>query len=98
MMGVPILCTPGNVKFVLLTTRVVHDGIRYDQWPDFLAEILRILKPGTGWIQSAEPGVPYVRCDDGSAPKDAPIFKVRILIASTINASFGKTTLIAVER
>jgi len=59
----------------LVHSRIIHDGVRIAQWPAYMDEVLRILKPGTGWAQCAEPGCPLVRCDDESVPKDAPIFE-----------------------
>jgi hypothetical protein len=50
-------------------------GIRRDQWPSYIDEIYRVLKPGQGWAQLGEfAGVP--ESTDGSVPADAPIWEV----------------------
>ena len=46
-----------------------------DQWPGYMKEAYRIIKPGTGWIQCVE-FEPFYRCDDGSVPADAALWKV----------------------
>jgi hypothetical protein len=50
-------------------------GITKDQWPLFAKDIFRICKPGTGWAQLIE-ACAYLSCDDGSVPKDSPIWEV----------------------
>jgi hypothetical protein len=55
--------------------------LQKEQWPLYLKEVMRILKPGTGWAQLAEvKGFPS--CDDGSVPPDAAVLKVGSLISS----------------
>lgn len=53
-------------------------GVTRSQWPPYMKEIYRILKPGNGWVQCGEFD-PRLHCDDGSVPKDAAIWKVEIL-------------------
>jgi len=50
-----------------------------NQWPAYLQEIYRILKPGNGWAQCGEMD-PMVRCDDGSVPADAALWKVFLFL------------------
>lgn len=58
--------------------RIIMSGLTMDQWPLYLKEVYRILKPGTGWAQLAEiRGWPI--CDDNSVPDDAPIVKENFL-------------------
>lgn len=59
------------------------------QWPGYMKEAYRILKPGTGWIQCSE-FEPFYRCDDGSVPEDAALYTV-ILSISEIDCSFKIT-------
>jgi hypothetical protein len=35
-------------------TRIVTAGIMKHQWPPYMSEIFRVLKPGTGWAQCIE--------------------------------------------
>jgi len=56
--------------------RYLHAGITRDQWPVYLQEILRILKPNDGWAQMIELGIPYVHSENDSLPPDAPLSKV----------------------
>jgi len=55
-----------NGSFDLVHSRLVMAGIREDQWSGYINEIFRILKPGTGWAQSAEGGLPFW---DGPVPQ-----------------------------
>jgi hypothetical protein len=50
-------------------------GITKDQWPLFAKGVFRICKPGTGWAQLIETCA-FLTCDDGSVPKDSPIWEV----------------------
>jgi ubiquinone/menaquinone biosynthesis C-methylase UbiE len=55
--------------------RLVTAGIKATQWPGYMNEIMRVLKPGTGWAQCAELAVRPI-CTDGSVPEDATVFEV----------------------
>lgn len=55
--------------------RILRAGILKNQWPVYMNEIYRILKPGTGWLQCSEFN-PCLHCDDGSVPENAPLYKV----------------------
>jgi len=46
------------------------------QWPLYVQEIYRVLKPGTGWAQMFETSG-FLYCDDGSVPEDATIWEVK---------------------
>jgi len=62
--------------FSFLLSRAISGGVREGQWLPYMKEVLRILKPGSGWAQFIEPKFPFVLCDDNSVPPDAPINKV----------------------
>jgi len=53
----------------LVHSRCVNLGIRKDQWPGYINEIYRILKPGTGWFQCGENGAPA--WDKGGVPENS---------------------------
>jgi len=55
-------------SFDLVHSRLVMAGIRKDQWSGYINEIFRVLKPGTGWAQCAEGGLPFW---DGPVPQDS---------------------------
>jgi hypothetical protein len=56
-------------------------GVSKTQWPLYMKEAYRLLKPGDGWIQCGEFN-PSFRCDDGSVPEDASVWKVLNLFAN----------------
>lgn len=70
----------------LLIARFIRAGITKDQWPVHMKEVYRILKPGTGWIQCGEIN-PRLRCDDGSCPEDAAVFRVCNFVSRTFCSS-----------
>ena len=43
--------------------RFIHAGITKDEWPKFVARMFRVLKPGNGWAQCTESGMPKYDCD-----------------------------------
>ena len=47
-----------------------------NQWPNYMKEVYRILKPGVGWIQCGE-FCPFESCDDGSVPPTAAVWEVQ---------------------
>jgi ubiquinone/menaquinone biosynthesis C-methylase UbiE len=47
--------------------------ITKEQWPTYIAEIFRILKPG-GWAQCTESSLPL--WDEGGIPEDSNYVKV----------------------
>ena len=49
-------------------------GVTTEQWPVYMKEVYRILKPGNGWVQCSEPSL--LECDDGSVPEDSALWKV----------------------
>ena len=63
------------LSIAFLIKRLIRASVPKDQWPVYLKEVYRILKPGTGWIQCGEFEAD-ARCDDGSCPEDAPLFTV----------------------
>jgi len=60
----------------LVHSRYLHAGLTVSQWPTYLQEILRILKPNDGWAQMIELGYPYVLSDNSTLPEDAPLSKL----------------------
>ena len=63
---------------------MVHAGVTESQWPPYMREIYRILKPGNGWAEMIELGFPFAISDNKSLPEDAPLSKV---IAMTANGN-----------
>ena len=55
--------------------RTLNLGILAHSWPPFIAEVYRVLKPGTGCAMFLEVGT-HFKCDDGSLPEDSVIVKV----------------------
>jgi hypothetical protein len=53
----------------------VRLGVALDKFPQYLKEIKRICKPGTGHVQIGE-GLSGIYDEGDSTPKDAPIWKV----------------------
>ncbi|HMD00363.1 MAG TPA: hypothetical protein VKH37_09420, partial [Ferruginibacter sp.] len=53
--------------------RMVMMGVTKDQWPHYVAEMDRILKPG-GWVQCSETTFPM--WDEGTLPDDSNYVKV----------------------
>ena len=45
-----------------------------EQWPIYMKEVYRILKPGNGWVQCIESSL--LQCDDGSVPNNSGYWKV----------------------
>lgn len=60
-----------------LISRFVHAGLTVSQWPQYIQEIHRILKPGDGWAQMIELGYPYVISANGTLPKQSSLSKVK---------------------
>jgi ubiquinone/menaquinone biosynthesis C-methylase UbiE len=75
MMEVMILYTQGTATFTSTNARAIMAGVTKEQWPKYISEVYRILKPGTGWIMCCEFN-PNLKCDDETVPADAAIFKV----------------------
>jgi ubiquinone/menaquinone biosynthesis C-methylase UbiE len=48
-------------------------GVTKDQWPEYVSEICRVLKPG-GWAQCTESSLPM--WDEGGIPSDSDYIKV----------------------
>jgi hypothetical protein len=67
--------------------RAVMAGISGQAWPAYAAEVLRILKPGTGWAVFIEMN-PRLKSNDFRITDDLPLRQV--LPQTSINKS-GKT-------
>jgi len=50
----------------------VGQGIPAQSWPPYIAEVYRVLKPGSGWATFLEIGTGF-KSDDGSLPEDSAI-------------------------
>jgi len=61
---------------VYANSRIIHAGVTESNWPPFIKEVYRILKPGTGWAQCMEFGYPYCLSENDSLPQDATLSKV----------------------
>lgn len=57
--------------------RTIGIGIPVNSWAPFIAEVYRVLKPGSGWAMFLEVGSGF-NSDDGSLPEDAALVKVRV--------------------
>ena len=53
----------------------IQSGVKAEEWPHYLKEVYRILKPG-GWAQISEPDIVPIS-DTNTLPHDAPPAKVR---------------------
>ena len=56
--------------------RLVHGGLTDSQWPSYMKEIYRILKPGVGWTQSIEMSPPFAYSDNGKLPETSALGQV----------------------
>ena len=55
---------------------LIHAGVAESEWPAYLKEAHRILKPGTGWVQCVELGFPFAISQNDTLPKDAALYQV----------------------
>ena len=55
--------------------RYIHAGVMKEEWPRYIKEVYRLLKPG-GYAQICEP-TPTLLSEGGKFPNDAPIAEVR---------------------
>jgi len=62
----------------LVHSRLVRAGIREDEWPKYVADVFRILKPGNGWAQFAE--AELLEGDDRCIPESGALAKFKKLI------------------
>lgn len=60
--------------------RIIHAGVIESNWPIFMKDVYRILKPGTGWAQCLEFGYPYCLSENNTLPKDSPLSKVDFVV------------------
>jgi hypothetical protein len=51
-------------------------GLKQAAWTPYMAEILRVLKPGTGWIQATEFRGCHLFSDGDRLPPDSAIREV----------------------
>jgi hypothetical protein len=49
-------------------------GVTRSQWPVYMKQAYRALKPGTGWVQCGEFN-PSFKCDNGNLSTDSLVFK-----------------------
>ena len=54
-------------------------GIKKEQWPPYIAEAFRILKPGIGWAQFSETSVPMW---DTDLPEDSAYLNVLLQLSA----------------
>src|SRR5271167_982928 len=64
--------TQGIYVWGSINNRFVHAGVKECQWPEYVREMFRILKPGSGWAQCAESGMPHFDCDIASTDSVLP--------------------------
>ena len=58
-----------------LMGRYIHSGVTKEEWPKYIKEVFRLLKPG-GYAQICEP-TSTLLSEDGKLPHAAPIAEVR---------------------
>lgn len=68
----------------ILIARVIMAGLKKEQWPLYLREVKRILKPGTGWAQCTEFRGLHLFDNEGNVPKDCAIREVLPLYSTLI--------------
>jgi hypothetical protein len=61
-------------------------GVTRDQWPLYISEVYRILKPCNGWIQCGEMTGPPI-WDDERVPEDSVYVRVTTLNTFRTNSS-----------
>lgn len=71
----------------ILMARVLMGGIKKDQWPSYLRDIKRILKPGAGWAQCTEFRGAHLFDDKGNLPKDSALREVFLLYFNADSSS-----------
>jgi len=59
-------------------SRLLQAGITKDQWPAYFKEVLRVLKPGSGWIQLTEPKTQPLLAVKGELPQDSAFREVSL--------------------
>jgi hypothetical protein len=77
--------------------RAISAGLKKSQWPEFMREVFRILKPGTGWAVFGAFNSPT--SDDGSVPEDSlyrqvefrTIISANYLVPDNVDKGVGPT-------
>ena len=64
------------VRIPVLTERLVNAGIRQDEWPEYMSNVLHMLKPGYGWAQFVEWAHPWPESDNNTLSLESPLSKV----------------------
>ena len=65
-------------------------GLREHQWPKYMSDVYRILKPGNGWAQFGE--LDLSRWDNNDVPPDSYYAKVLYLFWLTYGANLSFAT------
>lgn len=77
--------------------RLVHGGLTESQWPSYMKEIYRVLKPGVGWTQCIELSPPFAYSENGKLPQDSALGQVNLadscLIPSASNTCTSSTVV-----
>lgn len=60
--------------------RIINAGVMRHQWPEYMKEVYRVLKPG-GWIQCTE-FRGHQLLAEGNVPEDCALREVSILTAN----------------
>ena len=58
-------------------------GVQKEQWPAYISEILRVLKPKVGWAQFIELPYPFAFSENDSLSSESPLSKVYIFNPTT---------------
>jgi hypothetical protein len=67
------------ILVIVVNARFIGGGVKEVNFPGFMREVFRILKPGTGLAQCIEPGSPDCLSENNSLPPDAALSKVNKL-------------------
>lgn len=64
------------MNFHSFSCRLVHSGIKEPQWPAYIEEIYRVLRPYRGCFQMTEFDFPFAISEDNSLPQDSSLNRV----------------------
>jgi hypothetical protein len=51
-------------------------GVKQEQWPAYMSEVFRVLKPETGWAQCTEFRGCHLYDNEGNVPEDSALREV----------------------
>jgi hypothetical protein len=77
-----------------LTSRIINAGVPQPEWPIYINEVFRVLKPGNGWIQCTEMRGHCIFAK-GHVPEDSALREVRESNIDIDNSLIGTFIIIA---